>query len=1052
MATIASMMVRIGADVSNFVGGLDRMKKELDDTLGASLETSRKVSVGFGLVGAGMLALGVKAVSMAGELEQSKVAFETMLGSAEQADIFLRQLQSFAAKTPFELKGLQDSSKLLLAFGFRANEIIPMMTSVGNAISAVGGGAEAIEGVTRSLGKMKAKGKVSSEEMTIMAEKGIPVWQMLSEKIGKSVPEAMKLAEKGAISADVGISAVLEGMDKRWTGMMDRQSKTLLGAWSNLQDGISRTLTLIGGEIATKLDLGSTIAGVASALSGFADAIQSSGLGGAIDTIFSPAAQMAILGIAGAITGMLVPSLMSASVGFAAALAPMAPFLAGGAAIGALAFVIYRNWGDISYFFRNLWQDAGNGLTWLFNAFRERFSGIGNIVGGAVKWIADRLGALWGLIPEGARKAMGGLGSAVSSGIGSAVSFFQTAPAKALPALQALAGGAEKALQKTGDASAKAAEATKKHADKIADIYTKASSSMAGLEQKAKLSGGDMSIAAEKANLLKGVLVDLAENGADKTSAKFRKLTEDYKRFSDLAKAEDIAAMWKNAEDQLNAIVRKQRVFGDAIDGNAESARVLQAVLEQAMEKGIGNGNKQFDAFLAKWEKFSRNAKTAKLAPKEFDISASMSDYAKQLSAIDNEASKFGGMDVFKAKSDLMLSQLKKLTAEGKDNTEAFRLLKANYDDLQGSADALPSKLKDLNSAFSSLRNGAGDVAALFGVELPSGLDAPFQKVSSVAYAFDNLSTGISKIGPAFDAVKGPMGNFIAGIAGPVMGALSSLGGAIVGFMAPALGALGGAFMAAVGPAIAFAAALMANPLTWIILGIVGVIAGLGLLARNWDKVMAGMRDAWKWTVNGLGNLWNGAINGIKATFGAVVSAFKAAGQGIAAAWGAITSGIRALWKNTWGFIKGFLDLMLDGINVILRGLGLIKSSVPGGNSPVVQPSTPQLANSPMIKPGMIPVMSSLPRLAAGGVTTGPVVAEIGEAGTEAILPLDDRTLDRLAEAIVSALGRVLPTQQASGGNTVIINTPYAGDSAARRALARMVGVELEKMAQGASA
>ena len=72
--------------------------------------------------------------------ETSQVAFKTLLGSAAGAEQMLKGLQQFAASTPFEFEDLQKSARNMLAFGFSAEQILPMLRKVGDAVSALGGG------------------------------------------------------------------------------------------------------------------------------------------------------------------------------------------------------------------------------------------------------------------------------------------------------------------------------------------------------------------------------------------------------------------------------------------------------------------------------------------------------------------------------------------------------------------------------------------------------------------------------------------------------------------------------------------------------------------------------------------------------------------------------------------------------------------------------------------------------------------------------------------------------------------------------------------------
>lgn len=85
-------------------------------------------------------------------MEQTQVGFETMLGSAEKAKIFLEDLQDFAEKTPFSFTQLQEASQRMLALGFSAEKILPTLTSVGDAAAALGMGSEGIGRITLALG------------------------------------------------------------------------------------------------------------------------------------------------------------------------------------------------------------------------------------------------------------------------------------------------------------------------------------------------------------------------------------------------------------------------------------------------------------------------------------------------------------------------------------------------------------------------------------------------------------------------------------------------------------------------------------------------------------------------------------------------------------------------------------------------------------------------------------------------------------------------------------------------------------------------------------
>lgn len=264
--SLASLFVKVGADTQNFKSGMQNVRNDLDRTAHHASMWSNAMStaIGVGLANAvsksvgGLVNLGKSIVSTGIEFnnlsQNASIAFETMLGSADQAQTFMGDLKRFAKATPFELPGLTETSQRLLAFGFSAKSIVPMLTNIGDATAALGGSPEKMNRIVVALGQIKAKGRVLASEMLQLTEAGIPAWDMLAKKIGVSIPEAMKLGEKGLIDSDTAITAILEGMNAKFGGLMSRQAKSWSGMLSNIKD----TFTQVSGRVMKPFfDLGS---------------------------------------------------------------------------------------------------------------------------------------------------------------------------------------------------------------------------------------------------------------------------------------------------------------------------------------------------------------------------------------------------------------------------------------------------------------------------------------------------------------------------------------------------------------------------------------------------------------------------------------------------------------------------------------------------------------------------------------------------------------------------------------------------------------------------
>lgn len=170
-----------------------------------------------------------------------------MLGSAAKAKAFLGDMKRFAATTPFEFPDVDRASKKFLAFGWNVDAVLPALTAVGDAASALGLGGEGIDRITLALGQMSIKAKASGEEIRQLNEAGISAQRYLTEAFNLSADAFDNLAKTG-ITGVQATQAIIEGMlnDKRLEGMMQKQSDTLVGMWSTVKDNARQIFGKVG--------------------------------------------------------------------------------------------------------------------------------------------------------------------------------------------------------------------------------------------------------------------------------------------------------------------------------------------------------------------------------------------------------------------------------------------------------------------------------------------------------------------------------------------------------------------------------------------------------------------------------------------------------------------------------------------------------------------------------------------------------------------------------------------------------------------------------------
>mgnify|MGYP000670917691 CR=1 FL=1 len=215
--------------------------------LGAKLGKFGKFAAA-GVAGAAVAvgALGVAAVKTgletAASMQQAKIGFETLLGSAQKSEKFVSDLSKFAANTPFEFPGLVDSSRTLLGVGVAAKDVVPMLTDFGDAAGALAINQDAFQRIMLATSQSIAAGKFQVGDLNQLMNNGLPVWTLLSKAMGKTVPELRSLASHGKLLAKDVLPALQGQMHKDYGGAMAKQSKTLSGMWSTLQDTLSQGL------------------------------------------------------------------------------------------------------------------------------------------------------------------------------------------------------------------------------------------------------------------------------------------------------------------------------------------------------------------------------------------------------------------------------------------------------------------------------------------------------------------------------------------------------------------------------------------------------------------------------------------------------------------------------------------------------------------------------------------------------------------------------------------------------------------------------------------
>lgn len=330
---------------------------------------------------AAMGAAGVASVGFSSKLNQARSAFEVLLESGDKSKKMVSDLQTYAADTSFNFDGLSDTAKSMLAVGIQGQDVLPIIASVGDAIGTLGGGTEALQGVIRALSQIQAKGKLSAEEMNQLAERGVPGWRYLAESMGKSTAEVMKMASDGAIDATTAINAIVGGMAAQFKGGAEKANNEMTGQFESMKETVTNIMAQIGDSITESLSLKEVFKDINDSLSKFSAAVQGAGVKNAILGIVPPEATAAVFALGGALLAVAIPALYMFAGALWLAIAPMLPYIALGAAIGVLAYEIWKNWEPLGDLFSVLWSTVTSNTARAWGNIKKYFySGVQTVL------------------------------------------------------------------------------------------------------------------------------------------------------------------------------------------------------------------------------------------------------------------------------------------------------------------------------------------------------------------------------------------------------------------------------------------------------------------------------------------------------------------------------------------------------------------------------------------------------------------------------------------------------------------------------------------------
>lgn len=393
--------------------------KQLNDTVAglAGIQIGEFV----GNVASSIANMGLSCIKASAQMRQYEIAFQTMLKSADAGTKILKDLQKFAADTPFDVPGVVESAQQLVAFGFAADEVIPTLRTLGDAAAGLGKSTEGVQQLAYALGQIKTSGTLKTEDINQLTNAGIGAWEMLAQASGKSISEIKDMTAKGMIDSLTAVEVLTNGINKAYGGMMEKTSKEITGLVSNIEETVGNTSVVIGKYMIDAFDIKGILSSVSDSLGNVSTKLTEAQEAGksfseAIRECVPAPVLVALGGLATVLGGAVVAAMVAATAsvyGFIAATLPISgPIIAAGAAIGAVCAGIALYWDEIKAATIVTWNAIAGAIKAAVNSFLGVvFKGVEQVafalgkIGKALKMDTSEVDKLHDVVDAGTIKA-----------------------------------------------------------------------------------------------------------------------------------------------------------------------------------------------------------------------------------------------------------------------------------------------------------------------------------------------------------------------------------------------------------------------------------------------------------------------------------------------------------------------------------------------------------------------------------------------------------------------------------------------------------------------
>lgn len=176
--------------------------------------------------------------SQIAEFQEAETGLEILTGSADSAKEAVKELIKFSGRAPVTFKELESSANILLRAGIKVSELNTVFETVGNISAATGG--KNFGQLINAIGQLRTGGGRQSMVLLEFMRAGVPLVDILAQRLGRSRQEVKKLVGEGKI----GFAQIFEAIQSttqgtgRFAGALEKSTNNISDRLRNIRSSI----------------------------------------------------------------------------------------------------------------------------------------------------------------------------------------------------------------------------------------------------------------------------------------------------------------------------------------------------------------------------------------------------------------------------------------------------------------------------------------------------------------------------------------------------------------------------------------------------------------------------------------------------------------------------------------------------------------------------------------------------------------------------------------------------------------------------------------------